>query len=52
MARETRALAEKTGADVIDLEGAFAEAEERAPEIPLTLNGNDPTTPAPTWRGW
>jgi hypothetical protein len=42
MARETRALAEKTGADVIDLEGAFAEAEERAPEIPLTLNGNDP----------
>ena len=43
MSRETRALAEKTGADVIDLEGAFAEAEERAPDIPLTIFGNDPT---------
>lgn len=43
MSRETRALAEKAGADLIDLEGAFAEAQESAPDIALTISGNDPT---------
>jgi hypothetical protein len=41
--QQTRALAERAGAEVIDLERAFADAEALAPEIALTSDGNHPT---------
>jgi hypothetical protein len=44
----TRALAESTGAGVIELERAFADAGDLMPEIPLTSDGNHPT-PAGTF---
>ena len=43
MAQQTRRLAAQAGADVIDLEGAFAEAQVRVPGLALTISGNDPT---------
>ena len=39
----TRALAEPTGAGVIDLERAFEDAAASAPELALTSDGNHPT---------
>ena len=39
----TRALAEPTGAGVIDLERAFEDAAASAPEVALTSDGNHPT---------
>ena len=41
--RETRALARLSGAGVIDLEGAFAEADASVPEVAMTEDGNHPS---------
>ncbi len=37
------ALAERTGAGVIDLERAFEKAADAMPDLPLTSDGNHPT---------
>jgi len=41
--RNTRALAEQTGAGVIDLEGAFDDAQATLPDMALTTDGNHPS---------
>jgi hypothetical protein len=41
--RKTRALAERIGAGVIDLERAFDDAQSALPDIALTTDGNHPS---------
>jgi len=41
--RNTRALAERAGAGVIDLERAFDDAQSALPDIALTTDGNHPS---------